>query len=96
MDDLTLGEVVCRGKEQCMQHILNDITNWCKANGMVPKPSKCCIMRISFLKGDLPLPEFTLRGSNLNVVSHMKLLGVIIQDNLKWDLHITDNCIKGL
>ena len=44
-------------------------------------------MLISF--GTSPNVEpLTINGSEIEQVSHSKLLGVIVQSNLKWDLHI--------
>ncbi|XP_071948970.1 uncharacterized protein [Antedon mediterranea] len=93
VDDLTLGEVVSKGARPTMQEMLNDVNDWCRKNNMIPKPSKCHIMTVNFLKDisvDAASPIFNLNGSNLDVVEHMRLLGVIIQSNLKWDLNTQD------
>ena len=54
------------------------------------KQFKCQNMTVSFLKREVPRPSFSLDLVNLNNVSHMKLLGLTIQSDLKWNLHITD------
>ncbi|XP_071947425.1 uncharacterized protein [Antedon mediterranea] len=52
-------------------------------------------MRISFLKSDCPPPSFNLNGHDLKCVNHIKLLGVTLQDNLKWEMHIHDIVAKA-
>ena len=42
-----------------------------------------------------PRTDFTLNDVHLNTVSHLKLLGIMIQDNLKWDLHVEDIVSKA-
>ena len=39
--------------------------------------------------------DFTLNEVQLNVVSHLKLLGITIQDDLKWNLHVEDIVSKA-
>ncbi|XP_033122284.1 uncharacterized protein LOC117121253, partial [Anneissia japonica] len=82
VDDLTLGEVVNKGARPSMQEMLNDLNDWCNENNMTPKPSKCHIMTVNFLKDvsvNVESPIFNLNSTNIDVVEHMKLLAVIIQ-----------------
>ena len=95
VDDLTLGEttdVKNPGQGQ-LQHHLDDLSTWCNQNDMLPKPSKCHIMHVSFLKDLNDYPSYTLSGETLETVDNMKLLGLYIQKNLKWDKQV-DNMIK--
>ena len=48
VDDLTLGQVVKYGEHSNMQHHLNNLSDWCKQNDVLPKPAKCQSMIISF------------------------------------------------
>ena len=88
VDDLTLGEIVCKdstNKSQ-LQVDLDKLGSWCNDNDMLPKPEKCHIMHISFLKNQPEFPKFTLNGEEINTADNMKLLGVTIQNNLSWDI----------
>ena len=42
----------------------------------------------SFLKSPVQLPQLSLGGEALQVVDHMKLLGLEIQNNLGWDIQV--------
>ena len=52
-------------------------------------------MVISFLKRQVPASQLIINSSNLSQVSHLKLLGVTIQSDLKWNLLITDIISKA-
>lgn len=95
VDDLTLGEIVKHGEQTNMQNHLDDLSDWCKNNNVKPNSSKCHTMSISFLKRDTPLSLNTLDAVNLDCVTSMKLLGVTVQSNLRWDIHIKDIVSKA-
>ena len=57
------------------------------------KKSVCMCVKPKWLS-NLVVPRFTLGGKELNLVSDHKYLGVIIQDNLKNDLDISDHIRK--
>ena len=59
-----------------------------RLNDMLPKPSKCHVMHVDFLKSPVQLPQLSLGGEALQVVDHMKLLGLEIQNNLGWDIQV--------
>lgn len=91
VDDLTLGETtnIKNPKGQLQQH-LDELSAWCDRNDMLPKPSKCHIMNVSFLKGFFNYPSYMLSGETLETVDNMKLLGLYIQKDLKWDKQVAD------
>ena len=67
VDNLTLGEIVCKdstNKSQ-LQVDLDKLGSWCNDNDMLPKPEKCHIMHISFLKNQPEFPKFTLNGEEI-------------------------------
>ena len=45
-------------------------------------------MQISFLRNPPPAINLKINGTELEVVSSIKLLGVIIQSDLKWDQQV--------
>ena len=95
VDDLTLGEIVKQGQQSQLQNYLDDLADWCKCNDVLPKPSKCHILTISFLKRQPVLQDFVINNVQLNRVSQIKLLGVTIQNDLKWNCHIGDIVSKA-
>jgi hypothetical protein len=95
VDDLTLGEVVKYDQQSSIQDHLDNLSTWCKSNDVLPKPEKCCTMTISFLKRDVPQTSVSLNSINLRCATSIKLLGVTVQNNLKWDIHIAEVVSKA-
>ena len=62
--------------------------DWCKVNDMLPKPSKCHVMHVDFVKSPFQLPQLSLGGEALQVAEHMKFLGLEMQNNLGCDIHV--------
>ena len=68
---------------------LNDIYNWVLANKLTLNMSKSHYI---IFNRNLPLPSdlLQLKINNINIsrVDNTKFLGIILQSNLKWNLHI--------
>ena len=62
--------------------------NWLQLNS-----KKCKEMRVSFLRQEPSYSPLTVNNCALEVVSSHKVLGVTIQNDLKWGTHI-ENIIK--
>ena len=88
VDDLSLVEVLSKDQQSQMQQHMNTLTDWCRENSVTPKPQKCKVMQISFLRRDPPPPAVSINDTLLEVVSSLRLLGVTIQSNLKWDSQV--------
>ena len=58
-----------------------------RADGFQLNESKCKELRISFTKSGNPLEPITINNTNIEVVPSAKLIGVMISNNLKWNVH---------
>ena len=59
-------------------------------------PTKTKEIRVCFSTYDTKaLPPLTIDGCSISVVSHAKLLGLIISEDLKWVLHVNFICKKA-
>ena len=59
-------------------------------------PTKTKEIRVCFSTYDTAaLPPLIVDGCNISVVSHAKLLGLIISEDLKWVLHVDFICKKA-
>ena len=74
---------------------LDNVSQWCQRNDVLPKPAKCNLMSVCFLRNMNPPTDFTLNDVQLNILSHPKLLGITIQDDLKWNLHVENIVSKA-
>ena len=90
VDDLSL--VQCRRSTDTsqLQPILNSVQYWSQSNNMSLNPSKCFTLHVTFMKNPPPPEVLTINDSILCNVQSIKILGVIIQSDLKWNLHVND------
>ena len=78
-----------------MQDSLDQVSNWCENNHMVINPIKTKSMTIATRqKHQLsPLPlDLVLNGATIDQVSEHRLLGITIDNKLRWDSHINNVC----
>ena len=77
-----------------MQDSLDQLSNWCDNNHMVINPIKTKSMTIATRqKHQLsPLPLDLVNGAKIEQVSEHRLLGITIDNKLRWDSHINNVC----
>ena len=90
MDDTTISESVSPDVVSSMPHILEEVLRWSTRNKMNLNPRKTKEMVISFRRSIVPPQELTLEGAQISRVQHCKLLGITLQNDLKWGLHVSD------
>jgi len=83
-DDLTIIHCSKNSDFDDLFTELNHIKDWCFKNNMLINVSKTKILHISGRKKRSP-PIINLMGQTIEVVKSAKLLGLVIQDNLKWN-----------
>ena len=74
-----------------LQPIIQEVTEWCSANAMLLNPEKTKSMvvatRQKHQRGIPPLRSM-LNSQAMEQVSEHRHLGVILDDQLKWQAHI--------
>ena len=73
-----------------LNNALKELEDWSSKNNLVPHPKKCEAMML--LRGSFtgPLNALTLCNHTIKWVTHARLLGVTIDDKLKWAQHISE------
>ncbi|CAB4017461.1 RNA-directed DNA polymerase from mobile element jockey, partial [Paramuricea clavata] len=90
VDDVTISEGLLRnGEPSVIQSDLTSIATWASNNLMKLNTKKCKEMQICFFRNKPELPHLCVEDQILECVSSHKVLGLIIQDNLKWNEHIS-------
>jgi hypothetical protein len=84
VDDLTIGENRAFDDITEVQQSLDSLHEWSVSNKLKLNPSKCQAMCVYFGKNNSPDIELRISDHSLAVVQKVKLLGVIIQEDLKW------------
>ena len=83
--------------QQELQLSLSDVSDWCSNNLMVLNPSKSKSMLIATRQKhqrNLPALDLTIDSKSVKQVSEHRLLGVTVDDQLKWQIHIENMCKK--
>ena len=88
VDDLSIVEVLHKSQQSQMQAHLNSLDVWCQENDMKLKQEKCKLMQISFLREPPPVVRPVVHNTPMEVVTSFKLLGIIFQNDLKWNLQV--------
>ena len=94
VDDMTLSQsfknsenATCIG----LQNELDCLQQWADTNNMKINPPKCQALSICFQRTPAVPPSFHI-GNSAITNSCMKILGVHLQSNLKWDTQISSMC----
>ena len=94
LDDV-LSEYLSKDSESHMQDHLNEVEAWSDSNLMKLNPKECEEMQISFYKERPTFNNLTLEDHPLEIFSCHKVLGSVVQDNLKWDGHVARSVTKA-
>ena len=84
VDDVTISEVVTTSNESHLQSDLEDLQRWASENDMKLNGRKCKEMTISFLRCDVDCPPLEIDGHQLERVATFKILGLTINNTIKW------------
>ena len=93
VDDLSLVECRKAAKPSNIQAALNTLNEWCNGNHMKLNPEKCVRLEITFMRNRPPIEPVYIDDHELSLVSETKVLGVIVQNNLKWEQNVK-NIVK--
>ena len=78
-------------------NLLLDYNNgqWAASNNMRLNPKKCKELVISFARSNVPTPTLTIDGVDLEKVQSHKVLGITLQNNLKWNDNVQEMISYG-
>ena len=89
-----LNEFESGGKK--LQKSVDELQNFTDANGMRINENKSKVMLFSRSKNLHDIPDIGLgKNKKLEVINRIKLLGVMVSENLKWDLNTEYICSKA-
>ena len=76
-------------EDSCLQTCVDTLNDWSKDSYMKLNAKKCFVMDVCYSKSP-PLPTtLSINDHVFEICQAVKLLGVYIQANLKWDTHIS-------
>jgi len=89
VDDHTLCEKVGKNNKSSSECLLNMFNNEVKNIKMCMNPKKCITINVDFSKEKSTVPNIQVGSDHIPQQMKAKLLGVIINNRLKWDDHVT-------
>ena len=95
VDDVSLSENLSKGSLSSSQSTLDYINSWASDNWMRLNAKKCKELRLCFFKEKPQLSPLSIDDQPLEVVTSHKVLGLIIQNDLKWNEHIASVVAKA-
>ena len=95
VDDTTVYEIVDKKGPSHAQSMLNEVCTWSPNNKFQLHPSKCNELRITFARSPTNYELVEIAGCKINTVQVVKLLGVYIQEDLKWNSHVIEMTKKA-
>ena len=78
-----------------LQKDIGQLGCWARKWGMRFQPVKCNMMQIRRKRIKKVVASYTLEGTVLENVESIKYLGVTITNELRWNTHISNICIKA-
>ena len=88
--DTTMAENVVKTKASTIQNDVDELVEKSKENRFQLNVAKCKEQRISFAKHSVDLEPILVNGEAINVAHTVKLLGLNISSDLRWNCHVSE------
>ena len=96
VNDTTIAEPVAKNQASTIQDSVDDLVTKFGENKFQLNESKRKEMRISFAKKEAEFAPIVINEKAIEVVPCVKLLGLIISKDLKWNCHVSEISRKAL
>ena len=94
VDDTTMSESVAKNDPSLLQDYVDEFVTKSQSNGLQLKESKCKELRVDFSKSSRMFQPILINNKIIDVAKSVKLLGLTISEDLKWNEHVMDICKK--
>lgn len=93
-DDVTILHFVRNPSDDSLQSEWDHVTSWSTTTGLPINSEKCAVMDF-ITKKSLRLPPVLTSEDLLPSVTSMRLLGVVISSDMRWQLHVDNVIMKA-
>ena len=96
VDDSTIFEICSGNVVSTIQQSIDDVVKWTDDNDMRLNCDKCKEMIVDFSRNQgqsSDAQDICINEKTLEKVSHIKMLGVTVSDDLTWNIHV-DNIVS--
>ena len=88
VDDLTFAENSTSDSNSHIQEDLNKFSDWAATNGLNLNAKKCQALEVNFSKTKPQHADLSIGSDKLDYVDKAKILGISIQNDLKWQSQV--------
>ena len=88
VDDTSASETVTPQTNSTLQLLVDEVVSWTTRNKMKLNVSKCKELIVQFSKDKLSFAPLVKEGTPVEVVDSVEILGLTIQNDMKWHKHI--------
>ena len=89
VDDMTIVQNSRVDDDDSIQSVLDEFCRWATQNDMKLNPDKCVNMNVCFMKNSPEIVPLKMCLKDFKQVDNVKIPGVTISSDLKWDLHMS-------
>ena len=79
-----------KGQESCIQQVVEDLPIQARNDGFQLNERKCKELMISFARNEPEFDPIWVNRQTLETVTSVKLLGLNISSDLKWNVHVSE------
>ena len=90
VDDTTIYEVIDKGQESCLQQVVDDLAIQARDDRFQLNERKCKELRMSFTRNKPKFDPILVNHQTLESVNSVKLLGLNVNSDLKWNVHVSE------
>jgi len=94
-DDITILHFVRIASDDSLQSEWDNITSWSNSTGLPVNAAKCAVMDFTTKKNLVLSPVRVSTDSFLPNVTSLKLLGVLLSCDMRWQLHVDSVVAKA-
>ena len=94
-DDTSMAETVHKRQPSGIQVFVAELVRQAKADKFELNETKCKEFQINFSRSADSFEAVTINNKPIEVITSVKLLGLTISNNLKWNAHIENVIKKG-
>ena len=95
VDDTSASETVTPQTNSTLQLLVDEVVSWTSRNNMKLNVSKREELIVQFSKDKLSFAPLVIEGTPVEVVDLVKILGLTIQNDMKWHKHIHNIITKA-
>jgi hypothetical protein len=94
-DDTSVSEVIPKDGVSSLADKVDEVNKWSNDNKFQLNPGKCKELRINFTTQSFTEEPLNINGKPFEIIKSVKVLGMIVTNDLKWNKHVSNTVEKA-